>query len=283
MASSPFRLIAAALAACALAGCATEPEPARREPVSVVPAAVPAPPVRQVAASDVDRPAYSLPPSADDFAVVVGVESDGRPPNAGFAERDAAAVRDHLTALGYPAGNVLLLTGAEASRARLDECLGAWLSPRTNSASTVVFYFSGRGASDPASGASYLVLAGGDPRRLEDGSAYPVSRLYAALARLSARRLLVVLDAGPLGGSVPARIAALTASSLEQPAASAPEQGHGLFTYYLLKALNDLKGKADLAELYRYLAPRVADDARLQHREQTPQLFAADGADLGLR
>lgn len=50
------------------------------------------------------------------------------------------------------------------------------------------------------------------------------------------------------------------------------KQKHGLFTYHLLKALNDYKGKATIQELYDALSPRVQDAARRDNRSQTPQL-----------
>ena len=282
---------------------AAERQIAMTPKAALLPSAAGAPqPAAPPVVSEVDRPAYSLAPSADDFAVVVGVESYPRLPKADYAERDAAAVREHLLALGYPARNVALLTGQDASRAGIAKMVETWLPRNAKAGSTVFFYYSGHGAPDPLSGASFLVPFDGDPQFLDD-TAYPVARLYEKLSRLPARRVVVALDAcfsGAGGRSVmapgarplvakaaamgvPARVAALTASAADQITGSAPDQGHGLFTYYLLKGLNESRGKADLRGLHKYLAPKVADDARLQNREQTPQLFAADGLDLSLR
>jgi len=143
--------------------------------------------------SDVDRPAYRMAEADDRFALVVGVESYPRLPRATYADRDAGAVRDHLLALGYPARNVVLLTGQEASRAGLAKNIESWLARNTNENSTVFFYFSGHGAPDPVSGKTYLLPFDGDPQYLED-TAYPIQRLYEKLSALKARRIIAVLD-----------------------------------------------------------------------------------------
>lgn len=60
------------------------------------------------------------------------------------------------------------------------------------------------------------------------------------------------------------------------------KQKHGLFTYHLLKALNDYKGKATIQELYDALSPRVQDAARRDNRSQTPQLMGAQARPMSL-
>jgi uncharacterized caspase-like protein len=58
---------------------------------------------------------------------------------------------------------------------------------------------------------------------------------------------------------------------------TAPDQGHGLFTYYFLKGLNGAARASDagvtVQALYDYLAPNVEDAARRDNREQSPQLL----------
>ncbi len=47
-----------------------------------------------------------------------------------------------------------------------------------------------------------------------------------------------------------------------------------MFTYFFLNGLNgaakDAKGRITAKSLYRYLKPKVQDEARRQNREQTP-------------
>lgn len=269
--------------------------------------ASPAPAAPQAPRSDVDAPSYRLAPDERKFAVIVGVEKYNTLPEARFAERDAAAVRAHAVALGFPERNVVLLTGAQATRTGLVKNVETWLARNVSESSTVLFYFSGHGAPEPTTGQAYLVPVDGDPAYLED-TGYPVKRLYERLGALKARQVLVALDScfsGAGGRSVlapgtrplvvevsaaPDRaspVAALTASAGNQVSGTLDEQGHGLFTYFFLRGLNgeaaDAKGAVTAASLHEYLRPKVEDAARRANREQTPQLRSPSSSPLRLR
>ncbi|MBI5242894.1 MAG: hypothetical protein HY922_04315 [Elusimicrobia bacterium] len=86
-----------------------------------------------------------------------------------------------------------------------------------------------------------------------------------------------VLAAAP--AEAPPKVAALSASLANEISGTDDEQGHGLFTYYLLKGLNGEAagpgGEVTLKGLHEYLQPRVQDEARRSNRMQTPQLQGA--------
>jgi len=251
--------------------------------------------------SDVDQPLYKVASNPDAFAVVVGVEKYNSLPEARFAERDAKAMNAHLLAMGYPQRNIVLLTGPQATRTGLVKNLEAWLPNHISERSTVLFYFSGHGAPDPKTSEAFLVPADGDPQYLEE-TAYPIKRLYEKLGALKAKRVLVALDScfsGAGGRSVLAqgtrplvakvriapaggKVVSLSASAGEEITGTLEEQGHGLFTYHLLKALSETAGRGSVSELHAALVPRVQDEARRQNRAQTPQIFGAI-LDGGLR
>lgn len=251
--------------------------------------------------SDVDQPMYKIASNSDAFAVVVGVEKYNSLPEARFAERDAKAMKAHLLAMGYPPRNIVLLTGTDATRTGLVKNLEAWLPNHTTERSTVLFYFSGHGAPNAKTSEAYLVPMDGDPQYLEE-TAYPIKRLYEKLGALKAKRVLVALDScfsGAGGRSVlasgtrplvaklkiaptEAKIVTLSASSAEEITGALDEQGHGLFTYHLLKALSDTAGRGTVSEIHAALTPRVQDEARHQNRAQTPQMFGVS-VDGGLR
>ena len=253
------------------------------------------------AKSDVDAPLYKVSENADNYAVVIGIERYSDIPEAEFAEHDAAAVRDHLAALGFPQRNIVSLIGAKATKTGLIKELETWLPQNVGPNSTVFVYYSGHGAPDVKTGRSYLVPWDGDPQFLDD-TGYPVERLYQKLGQLKAKRVIVALDAcfsGVGGRSVlakglrplvnqvsaelaPGKVVALTASGANQAAGAYPRQGHGLFTYYLLRGLNgdaaDKDGRVTVASLYASLAARVQDEARKAGADQAPQLLPASAA-----
>lgn len=271
-------------------------------------AAPPAPPAPAPAPlrSDVDTPGYASPENPSAFAVVIGVERYASLPAAEFAERDAEAMRAHLMALGTPARNIYFLSGPLATRAKLAQALNTWLPNRVKEDSTVFFFYSGHGAPDAQSGRAYLVPADGDPEDLES-TAFPLRELYEKLGRLKARSVVVALDScfsGAGGRSVlakgtrplvvsveeavlPAAVVSLTASDKNQVSGTLEEQGHGAFTYYLLKGLAGAArtgtGAVTVRSLHGYLTPKVQDAARLQNRDQTPQLLPVAAPDVRLR
>ena len=257
----------------------------------------------------VNTPNYSEPVHSDDFAVVVGVEkyAEDLPP-AEFATNDAKAVFKHLRALGVPARHIVFLSNDRAGRSELVKNIERWLPMNVKPDSHVYFYFSGHGAPDPQTGEAYLVGFDGDPSDLAD-TAYPLSRLYAHLSRLKAKKVIAMLDScfsGAGGRSVIAKgarplvnqikegtvsptgkLLVLTASKADQISGVLEDKRHGAFTYYLLKGLNGAALNADdhvtLHSLYGYLKPQVEDAAHLDSRNQDPQLLPRDSSSDNLK
>ncbi|UPT72469.1 MAG: ankyrin repeat domain-containing protein [Elusimicrobiota bacterium] len=150
-------------------------------------------PAEQRLVSDVDSPKTRAAERLDDFALVVGIEQYSRLPAAKFAERDADAVKKHLLALGYPERNIITLKGGQATRGAMQGYVEEWLPRNVKPASRVFVYFSGHGSPDTKTGDAYLVPWDGDAMFLKS-TAYPLKSLYASLAKLKAKRVLVALD-----------------------------------------------------------------------------------------
>ncbi|MBI3553386.1 MAG: ankyrin repeat domain-containing protein [Elusimicrobia bacterium] len=244
-------------------------------------AAPAAPPPPSVA----DNPTARLPGNDQAFALVAGVRSSAGLPENPYAEHDAEAVRDHLKALGYPADHIIFLTGIAASRAGLVKNLETRLPAIAGDRSTVFFYFSGGASLDAKTGKAYLVPSDGDPEYLAD-TAYPLERLYEKLAGLRAGRVVAALECGLPGktdSAVSGKLIVLSASRAGQPAGAVPDQGHGAFTYYLLRGLNgdgaDKDGHVTVKSLFDYLSAGVRDAAKKSGREQDAQLLPDDSAE----
>lgn len=281
-AAAPAGVTKEDIAAAVAAAMKQQPSP----PPPAAPAAPRLPPISKPVLFAAERP--------DDLAVIVGVESySDIATKAPYAERDAEAFKAHVRALGVPERNIVLLTGAKASRSALAKNVEGWLPRMSKPGSRVYFFFSGHGAPDPRNGTSYLVPWDGDPNFL-DSTGYPVNELYKRLGELPASQVLVALDscfsgAGgrsvlPTGArplvsrlapvAVPPKLTVLTASASNEISGSLDEKGHGAFTWFLLEGLN--AGKRDAKELHAYLLPRVQDESRRLNRDQTPQFLGAD-------
>jgi hypothetical protein len=264
--------------------------------------AVAAAPVAKAYHSDVDKPSYAEAEDEHAFALVVGVEKYQSLPAAEFAARDAETMRRHLRAMGYPERNILFLSDRNALKSAIEKYVEAWLPEHVDENSRVFVYFSGHGAPDVTSKQAYLVPWDGDPKFLAN-TAYPVKRLYEKLNALKARHVIVALDScfsGAGGRSVIpqglrplvlqvdpgtlniGKLAVLAASGPDEVTGTVEGQGHGLFTYYLLKGLNQTGGQGTVKGLYDYLRPKVQDAAREDSRDQTPQLLGPNAGDASL-
>lgn len=254
--------------------------------------------------SDVDRlPSAKTPPKRNAYALVVGIEQyREKLPKADFADRDAKLMGEYLTKLlGYPEENVVVRLNERATKTDLEKYFETWLPNNVEAGASVFIYYSGHGAPNPKTGDAYLVPYDGDPAFV-NATGYPLKRLYAALEKLPAKDITVVLDScfsGAGGRSVLAKGArpmvisvenpalasgntvVLAASSGDQISSTFEEKGHGLLTYFFLKGLQgdgdvNKDGLIDMIELFEYLKPNVKRVALKQYNnEQTPQLLAS--------
>ena len=290
MGDAPNRALNAALASAvarAVSAFVARGIPSLARPVRVAPA--PKPPAEIV--SDVDElPETSARPNPRAYAVVIGVEHYREDlPNADDAAHDARVMVEYLQrVMGYPADHIALLVDDHAAKGDFEKYIERWLPNRVRRGDEAFVYYSGHGAPDAAKGGSYLVPYDGDPAYLEQ-TGYSLSRLYAHLAKLPARRVIVSMDScfsGRGGRSViargvrpleavvvdplPANTLLIAASGADQISNTYEEKGHGLFTYFFLKGLKE-KGD-DLRAVFDYLKPQVARVSRLQYNaEQDPQ------------
>lgn len=245
--------------------------------------------------SDVDElPEAGLPKGGRKHAVVIGIRGyRGQLPAAEFADGDARLMSRYLTrALGYEDANVATLINDQATKSDFEKHFDRWLPSRVRAGDEVFVYYSGHGAPNAATGDAYLVPYDGDPAYLAE-TAYPLSRMYAALAKLPARSTVVmdscfsgaggrsVLAQGArplvtvkLGGAVADNIAVLSASAADQISHAYQEKGHGLFTYFLLKEFKTRapSGALDMKAAFDAAAPKVSNVARRDYNnDQVPQ------------
>ena len=245
--------------------------------------------IRDEHIEDIDYPDFNTDPRKKDIAIVIGVENYRGLPKSEYSRSDASTVNEYLKAMGFLKRNIMFMQDDKANLSDIIKTVESWLPNRVKKDSKVFFYYSGHGAPEPESGSAYLVPYDGDPNYLQD-TAYPLKRLYEKLGTLRAAEVVVVLDScfsGAGGRSVLARgarplvvmaevpvafsnLAIITATQGSQISTSSLEKGHGVFTYYFLKAIKD--GKKTLLEIYEYMKPLVEDEARILNVEQSPSI-----------
>ena len=152
------------------------------------------------------------------YAVVVGAGAD-----LPVTVNDAIAVADQLCDPGrcaYPANQVQLLTGEQATAANILAALDT-LAESASPDSTALVYFSGHGIEAP----NYYLLPYGHDRADLPGTAIPGALFTARLRAVRAGKLLVLLDCCHAGGQAEAKGEPVVKSPL--PPSTAAELGRG--------------------------------------------------------
>jgi len=242
--------------------------------------------------SDIDKPFFSTESKImndNDYAIIIGIEGYSSLPKSDYSYDDANLVKDYLKALGVKERNIELLIDEKATLSGIMKSIEAWLPNKLKKGGKVFVYYSGHGAPNPVTGEAFIVPYDGDPNYL-NVTGYPLKRLYEKLGRLHASEVIIVLDScfsGAGGRSVlakgarplvmtsqsavmPQNMVVLSATQGSQISTSSQEKGHGIFTYYFLKALKD--GKKSVAEIYEHIKPYVEDDAKSINVQQSPSI-----------
>jgi hypothetical protein len=209
--------------------------------------------------------------------------------NVDFALNDAATFHQYaIKTLGVPAENAVLLTNARAMDMHKAIDKLALLAKSLNGKAELIFYYAGHGFPDDNKEAFLIPVdvSGNDLR-----FAIKLKELYAKLTQYPAARVTVILDACFSGGArnqglVAARavkvrpkddaltgnLVVLTASSGDQSSLPFKEKKHGMFTYHLLKKMQETKGEITYDELFNHLQEQVGVKSLLiNSKEQTPQ------------
>ena len=203
-----------------------------------------------------------------------------------FASLDAEMVASYFQSLGgVPAANVRLLQDWKALRPDIDEALLDWLPPHMNKDAVVIVYFAGVAIASPT-GDTFLVPYEGTATTTS--RLYPLKDLEAGLARLKARQTVFIFDglvsrlasdtkakaANPQWGAGGTSTIHLISPSGLGNGLEDERHRHGLFTYYLLRALRgdadtNRDGEVTIGEVIPFLSQKVAWAARARfNREQ---------------
>ena len=157
----------------------------------------------------------------------------------------------------------------------------------------VLFYYAGHGVPDVATHSAYLMPVDATGRHTR--GCLSLDRLYETLGTLGAQSVCVFLDAcfsgAARGGGmiasargveietepmeVQGNMVVFSATSEKQTALPYEEQKHGLFTYFLLKKLQETKGNVTLGQLSEFLEREVALQSQLVNRKaQNPTVIS---------
>ena len=224
------------------------------------------------------------------FAVIISNENYSQVAPVYFAQKDGEVFASYCQkTLGIPKQNI---------RSYPDATYGNILSAIKDIKSiakaydgnlNVIFYYAGHGIPNEATKDAYLLPVDADGLVIE--TCYPINKLYQELGALGAKNVVVFLDACFSGSQrgegmlalargvslkvkeeVPqGNMVVFTAANNQETAYPYKEKGHGMFTYFLLKKLQESKGDCTLGELGEYIQTNVRQQSVVVNRKsQTP-------------
>ena len=228
------------------------------------------------------------------FAVIIANEKYDNEKNVDFAYNDGVIFKEYcIKALGLPATNVHFVPNAGLNQMRQQFNWIKKTAEDFEGEAKFIIYYAGHGIPDDATKDAYLLPVDADGTDIE--SAYKLSRLYEILGSMPAKDVLVLMDACFSGAQRNGEILAeargvaikpqidmpkgnmvvFSATTDKETAHSYKEKVHGLFTYYLLKKIQDSNGTLDLGSLCDYVRTEVAQrsivvNSKPQHPTVSP-------------
>lgn len=214
--------------------------------------------------------------SNNTFAVVISNEKYQMEKAVQYAENDGKAFTEYCKkTLGLPEKNVHFVTNATLNNIKHEI---KWLQDVItvyNGDAKIIFYYAGHGIPDEQNKSAYLLPIDGYGSDVTTG--YALEDLYKALGRLPSKSVTVFLDAcfsgakrdgemlaSARGVAIKVKqatpvgnIVVFSAAQGDETAYPYKEEEHGLFTYYLLKKLQETKGNVTLGELSDYIKTQV--------------------------
>lgn len=240
--------------------------------------------------SDVDQNIPETKKSMDDTYVLIIANEDYQFVDpVEFASHDGEIFKEYcIKTLGIPEKQIRYY--ANASYGIISGAVD-WLSYALNNFenSKAIVYYCGHGIPDEKTGDAFIVPV--DGKGTNTTTCYSLNKLYTTLAATNSANITYFMDACFTGANkegsmlVAARGVAreakketlsgnavvFSASSSDETAMIYPEKGHGLFTYFLLKKMQETGGKVTYEELAKYISANVKKEAfLLNEKPQTP-------------
>ncbi|MEE2954413.1 MAG: caspase family protein [Bacteroidota bacterium] len=209
--------------------------------------------------------------------------------NVDYAINDAIIFKEYtLRALGVKEDNMFFLTNATAVEMGQEIKRIAKMMEKLGEKAELIIYYAGHGHPHENTKTPYLIPVDVSADNLS--YAIKLHDLYRDLSATNAKRITIFIDAcftgggrssglmasrgvriKPKGGTLNGNIVVFSASSGEQSALPYHKEGHGMFTYYLLKKLQESKGSVKMGELADYLKDEVSlQSLKINKKEQDP-------------
>lgn len=230
----------------------------------------------------------------DTYVVILANENYKREAQVPFAQNDGFIFNKYCRkTLGIPEAHMKYIPDATYNDIRYAVNWLKQVIHANNGQAKVIFYYAGHGIPDEAQKTAYLLPVDGYGSDVTTG--YSLKELYETLGRLPSKSVVVFLDAcfsgakregGMLASargvaikvkpSTPVgNLIVFSAAQGDETAYPYKDQKHGMFTYFLLKKMQETKGDIVLGTLSQYVTEQVRKQSiALNGKMQTPTVTA---------
>ena len=234
------------------------------------------------------------------FAVIIANENYEQVAKVPYAINDGSIFKQYCEkTLGIPATNIHFVPDATINNIRQQVNWLSQVCQAYNGQADIIFYYAGHGVPDEQSKTAFLLPKDGNGMDITTG--YKLDDLYKTLGQLPAKSVTIFLDACFSGskredgmltsargiaikvknGQPVGKMVVFTAATGDETAYPNNTEGHGMFTYYLLKKLQETGGDVTYEELGDYIRQNVSRQSIvLNGKSQTPTVIpSADATD----
>lgn len=226
------------------------------------------------------------------FVVIIANENYRREEKVTYANNDGNIFKEYcLKTLGIPERGIKYVADASLNDLKYNLNWLKQVMEAYDGEASVIFYYAGHGIPDEANKTAYLLPVDGYGSDVTTG--YSLKSLYEELGSMPAKYVSVFLDAcfsgtkregdmlaSARGVAIKVKETApkgnmivFSAAQGDETAYPYKEQRHGMFTYYLLKKLQETKGEATLGEICDYVTSEVRKQSIvINGKMQTPTL-----------
>ena len=211
--------------------------------------------------------------------------------NVDYAVNDATIFREYcLKTLGVKEDNMFFITNATAGKMNQEIKRVTEIVSALGSNAELIFYYAGHGYPDEITKSPYLIPV--DVSGSDMSYAVKLDDLYKALGETNAKRITIFLDAcftgggrtsglvasrgvkvKPKEGTLNGNIVVFAASSGDQSALPYHKEGHGVFTFHLLKQLQANSGDIEYGAIFNQLEQDVnITSLKENSKKQNPEV-----------
>lgn len=242
---------------------------------------------------DINIPTGTAKGANDTYCVIIANEKYIDVPEVEFAVHDGEIFKEYcVKTLGIPEKQIK--TFLNASFTDMKRALN-WMdniAKATMGKSKMIFYYAGHGVPSETDNSAYLIPTDGFPKDIT--TCFQLGELYSQLGKMQTQSVTVFLDAcfsgvkrgegsaliASRGVAVKARkeslagnLVVFSAASDDETAYSYKEKGHGMFTYFLLKKLQESRGQISFGDLFESISSNVMKSSMLENDKlQTPSI-----------